>query len=63
MPIKQKENEDFHINDQNIKDAESQIMILQSLIDNRPDSKNVKEIVELLKKVPQVLYRPLNITQ
>jgi hypothetical protein len=38
-------------------------MILQSLVDNKPNSANIKELVDLLKKVGLLLFRQLNTIQ
>ena len=51
------------ITELNIAEVESQIMILQSLVENEPNSKNIKELVELLKKVPILIPRQLSSSQ
>ena len=41
------------VNESNIGEVESQTMIMQSIVANSPNSKNVKEVVDTLKKVRQ----------
>ena len=39
------QNSELLITDLNIYEVESQIMIMQSLVDSEPNSKNIKELV------------------
>lgn len=47
-------SQEFVITERNIKEVESQIIILSSLSESKPNSSNVKELVDLLKKVKVV---------
>jgi hypothetical protein len=52
---KSKQNHEFAITDANIQEVESQMLILQSLIESKPVASNIKELVDLLKKVHLLL--------